>query len=317
MSRFNNTSTTDEVLEGIDLSQKFAVVTGASSGLGYETCRALASAGAEVVMVARREDVLKAAKQKLLESIPSAKLSTLILDLADLDSVRTAASTLLRRISRIDILVNNAGLMACEEAYSAEGCEMQFATNHIGHFLFSCLLVPALVAEGSSRVVTLSSGGHKYSAVDFDDLNFDSKPYDKWLAYGQAKTANALFAIEFGRRLQRKGVRSFAVHPGVIITDLGRHLTDADIQQMMEEAETNGLKVDYKSIPQGAATSVWAATSPELADKNGLYLEDCQIAKEVAPENASSGYLAYAVDADQAKRLWEVSEKVVGQVFDF
>ena len=315
MNQFNANSTTYDVLQDISLTGKIAVVTGASSGLGIETSRALASAGAEVVMVARNQAALEAARQSILNQHPEAKLSLALMDLTDLASVRSAASSIIEAHQKIDILINNAGLMACEESYSEEGCELQFATNHIGHFLLSCLLTPALIAAGSSRVVTLSSGAHKYSDVDFDDLNFDSKPYDKWLAYGQSKTANALFAVEFGRRLFDQGVRSFSVHPGVIITDLGRHLTAADIQQMMEDAATNGLDVAYKSIPQGAATTVWAATSPELADRSGLYLEDCQIAKEVTPDNASSGYLAYAVDSEQAKRLWQVSEKIAGQKF--
>lgn len=315
MQNFNANSTTADVLQGINLTGKLAVVTGASSGLGAETCRALANAGAEVLMVARRAEALEASRQTILKTVPNAKLSTLLLDLSNLVSVRNAVATLLQTIIKIDILINNAGIMACEEAYSAEGCEMQFATNHIGHFLFSCLLAPALIAAGSSRVVTLSSGGHKYSAVDFDDINFQKKPYDKWLAYGQSKTANALFAVELGRRLHDKGVRSFAVHPGVIVTDLGRHLTHEDIEQLMQESATNGLDMVYKNIAQGAATSVWAATSAELADKNSLYLEDCHIAQEVGTENASTGYLAYAVDREQAKKLWAISEQIIGQPF--
>lgn len=237
------------------------------------------------------------------------------MDLADLDSVRRAVAQLGKRTARIDMLVNNAGIMACPLAYSRTGCELQFATNHIGHFLFSCLLAPALAAAGSSRVVTLSSSAHKYTPVDFDDLHFRRKPYDKWLAYGQSKTANILFALEFGRRLQDQGVRSFAVHPGVIVTNLIRHLDEGDFRHMKAESAAKRTRMVFKTVPQGAATSVWAATSPDLAGQNGLYLEDCGIAPEVTPGNHDSGYLAYARDGEAAGRLWQVSEEIVGERF--
>lgn len=314
-SRFSARSTTDEVLQGIDLDGRIALVTGATSGIGTETARALASAGAEVLITGRSREAVETAREGIIRAVPGASIGTLIMDLADLDSVRRAAARLPDRTARIDILVNNAGIMACPQACSREGCELQFATNHIGHFLFSCLLAPALIAAGAARVVTLSSSAHKYTAVDFDDLHFRHKPYDKWLAYGQSKTANILFALEFGRRLQHRGVRSFAVHPGVIATNLIRHLDEADFKHMRAESAAKRTRMVFKTIPQGAATSVWAATSPGLADQNGLYLEDCGIAAEVAPGNYDSGYLAYARDGEAARRLWQVSEEIVGERF--
>ena len=311
---FNAGSTTDDVLAGINLQGKTAVVTGASSGLGEETSRALASKGAKVIMVARQLEKLQAAADRIKSAVTNADLALVTLDLSDLPSVREGAKAITEQVDRFELLINNAGLMACDFDKTADGCELQFGTNHIGHYLLTTLLAPALIAANGARVVNLSSGGHKYAPVDFSDLNYENKAYDKWLAYGQAKTANALFAVALAKRLGDKGVQSFAVHPGAISTELGRHLTADDITAMMAEAEKSGMTFSYKSIPQGAATSVWAATSPALNGKTALYLEDCGIGREVG-EGEEGGYYAYALDAAEADKLWDVSETIVGERF--
>lgn len=313
---FNANSTTDQVLASIDLNTTTAVVTGASAGLGEETARALASKGAKVIMVARRADKLQAAVERIRNQVADAKLDMVILDLADLDSVRKGAQAIRDKTESLELLINNAGLMACDFATTAEGCELQFGTNHIGHFLLTGLLAPLLSAAKAARVINLSSGGHKSGAVDFDDLHYQHKVYDKWQAYGQAKTANVLFTVALAKRLADKGVQSFAVHPGAIVTSLGRHLSADDIKEMTVEAKKAGAQLHYKSIPQGAATSVWAATSPSLNNKSALYLEDCGIA-EPAQQGVDGGYMAYAVDEAEAEKLWLASEKIVGELFNF
>lgn len=314
--KFNANSTTDEVLADIDLRGITAVVTGASAGLGEETVRALASKGAKVIMVARQMDKLQAAAERVRGQVTDAKLDMVMIDLADLASVRAGAKELNNKIDRLDVLINNAGLMACDFSTTAEGCELQFATNHVGHFLLTSLLAPALIAAKNARVVNLSSGGHKASAVDFEDLHYQNKAYDKWQAYGQAKTANVLFTVALAKRLASKGVQSFAVHPGAIVTTLGRHLSADDIKEMMAEAKKAGTQMRYKSIPQGAATSVWAATSSALNDNTALYLEDCGIGS-LAQEGVDGGYMAYAIDEVEAEKLWQVTETIVNESFDF
>jgi NAD(P)-dependent dehydrogenase (short-subunit alcohol dehydrogenase family) len=310
---FNHESTTDDVIAGIDLTGKIAVVTGASAGLGIETCRVLAGAGARVVMLARDQDKLIAALDAITENLPDAHISTQLMDLADLESIRGASERLLGELPRIDLLINNAGVMACPRAKTKDGFELQFGTNHIGHFLFTCLVAPLLVSGAPARVVNLSSAGHRFSAMDFDDPNFAQRDYDKWVAYGQSKTANALFSVGLNRRLADRGITANAVHPGMIVTELGRHLDQADIEALQARAST--MTVGFKTIPQGAATSVWAATSPDLEGRGGLYLEDCHIA-EPATEDSPGGVHDYALDADAAERLWALSEQLIGEKFD-
>ena len=225
---YDRNSTTNQVIEGVDLSGKIAVVTGASAGLGVETSRCLAAAGATVVMVGRDAGKLDDARGRISEQVPEERLDTEIMDLADLSSIRSAANAIGERHPRIHLLINNAGVMACPRAQTRDGFELQFGTNHIGHFLFTCLLVPNLLAAAPARVVNLSSSGHRFGKVDFDDPNFERRDYDKWLAYGQSKTANALFSVALNRRLAERGVTANAVHPGVIETELGRHLDDSD-----------------------------------------------------------------------------------------
>ncbi len=309
MASFGPNSTTSEVIEGISLAGKTAVVTGATAGLGIETSRALASAGARVVMVGRNQEKLREAAGQLRGIGLAGSLETALMDLTDLDSVRTAAQDLLAKYSTINILVNNAGIMVCPLGHTKQGFEMQFGTNHMGHFLFTCLLAPALIAGAPARVVSLSSSGHHIADIDLDDPNFEVTEYEKWRAYGASKTANALFAVGLDARLKSKGVRSYAVHPGVIQTDLGRHMDDED------KARFNNPGRVFKTIPQGAATSVWAATAPDLADKGAIYLEDCRIAGPAESPESRAGYAAHALDPEKADRLWQVSEALAGEKF--
>jgi NAD(P)-dependent dehydrogenase (short-subunit alcohol dehydrogenase family) len=319
MSRpFDENSTTDDVIAGIDLAGKVVVVTGGSAGLGLEAGRCLAVAGARVVMVARDIEKLDAALAPLREQYPQAQFETEQTDLADLSSVRAGAQRLRERFPLIHLLIDNAGVMACPLARTADGFEMQFGTNHLGHFLFTCLLVPCLLEAAPARVVVLSSAGHKFGDIDFEDPNYERREYDKWGAYGQAKSANALFALALNQRLQHRGVTANAVHPGMIVTELGRHLQPEDIEALQARASAGGemARPHYKSIEEGSATSVWAATSPELEGRGGLYLEDCQVGEPGAAGEAG-GYAPHIRDADNAERLWALSEQLVGDHFDW
>ena len=313
---FSSQSTTDQVLEGIDLTGKLALVTGASSGLGVETARALAAKGARVVMAAR--DVAKIEQQAaaIRARHPSAQLEVMALHLDQPASVRAFAKAFLAQHSSLQLLIGNAGVMACPLLRTAEGWEMQFATNHLGHFLLANLLAPALVAGAPSRVISVSSAGHQFSPVVFDDIHFEKRAYDKWLSYGQAKTANILFALELDRRLGARGVRAFSNHPGGIRTELGRHLTEADIKLLTERSQQRASKgvMVWKNVEQGASTQVWGATAPELNVLGGLYLEETQISG-VNPPPGSAGCLPYALDPEQATRLWAVSEQTLGESF--
>jgi NAD(P)-dependent dehydrogenase (short-subunit alcohol dehydrogenase family) len=302
-------TTADEVIEGVDMSGRVALVTGASTGIGLETARALAAAGASVTMAARDEAKLAAAADTVRARVPGAQVDTGVLDLASLDSVRAFAAEWLAGHDRLHLLVNNAGIMFAPLGHTAEGCELHFGTNHVGHFLLTNLLVPALLADPPARVVNLSSGGHMTSGIIWDDPNYETREYDKMEAYGQSKSANVLFSVELDRRLAPKGVHAYAVHPGLIVTtELGRTMTRDDYQGMMARAKAapsgRGMP-DPKTIEQGAATSVWAATAPELDAHGGAYLEDCGIGT-AAP---------HATDPDEAARLWALSEQIVGQTF--
>ncbi|MBY0510524.1 MAG: SDR family NAD(P)-dependent oxidoreductase [Rhodospirillaceae bacterium] len=308
---FGHDTTTDEVLAGIDLAGKRAIVTGASTGLGEETARALASRGAAVTLAVRDTAKGEAAAGRIRASTGSNNIDVGVAELSVPDSVRAFAKTWLAGNTKLDILINNAGIMACPLARTREGWEMQFATNHLGHFLLTCLLVPALRAADKARVVNLSSAGHHLSNVDFDDPHFERRDYDKWVSYGQSKTANVLFSVELTKRLAKDGITANAVHPGGIQTELGRHLVPEDIQILMARTQSSG-GFKYKTIPSGAATSVWAATSPTLTGRGGLYLEDCGIAQ---PGSGVSGYSPYARDEAGAAKLWALSEKTLGEKF--
>ena len=310
---FGPTTTTEETLDGIDLSGRIALVTGGSSGLGQETARALAAHGAEVILTARDAPKGEAVMHGIRAATGNDRVSLESLELGSLASVRAFADRVLARHQRLDLLINNAGVMACPFAKTTDGFELQFGSNHLGHFLATCLLVPALLRGKSARIVCLSSRGHHIAPVDFDDVQFERRPYNNWQSYGQAKTANALFAVGLERRLGARGVHALAVHPGAIVTELGRHLQPEDIQFL--QSRSKGMQ--FKSVEQGAATSVFAATAPELEGRGGVYLEDCHVAAINDAPDALEGVKSYALDAGNAERLWELSERLVGQTFDF
>lgn len=307
-SGFGKTSTAADVLAGIDLSGKLAVVTGGYSGLGLETSKALTAAGAHVVVPARRIEVAGEA----LAGVDGVEIDQL--DLAGLGSVRAFADRFLASGRAIDIMIDNAGIMACPETRVGPGWETQFATNHLGHFAVVNRLWPAVTrAEGGARVVSVSSAGHRRSAIRWDDLMFsEPESYDKWAAYGQAKTANVLFAVQLDRLAAEHGVRAFALHPGGILTPLQRHLPRED-QIAMGWIDENGKEnpdIGFKTPEQGAATQTWAATSPQLKGMGGVYCEDCEVS-EVSDDDAP-GVRAYAVDLDEAARLWSRSAELTG-----
>ena len=312
MSQFDASTRTDDVIRGIDLSGKQVVVTGASSGLGVETARSLAGAGADVLLVARDPGKLDTALATLRSAVPDASFDTVLLDLADLASIRSGADAILARCPSIDVLVNNAGVMACPLMRTTDGLEMQFGTNHVGHFLLTARLMPALRAAAPSRIVNLSSAGHRFGAVNLDDPNYKQREYNKWVAYGESKTANVLFTVGLERRFGEQGVHALAVHPGVIMTELSRHMEESDFELLQSRGGAGGLQL--KSVEQGAATSVWAATAAELDGRGGLYLEDCHVAGP-AEQGQEGGVEAYATDPDLADRLWEISESLVGEPF--
>jgi NAD(P)-dependent dehydrogenase (short-subunit alcohol dehydrogenase family) len=288
-------------------------------GLGRETARALAARGAAVTLAGRDAARMQAVAAEVAAQTGNPAVDALELDLASLAAVRDAAVRYRGMHPRFDLLINNAGVMACPLARSADGHEMQFAVCHLGHFLFTCLLVPGLLEGAPARIVNLSSAGHKLSPVRFEDLDFHDRPYDKWDAYGQAKTANILFSVALQQRLGPMGVCANAVHPGAIAeTRLGRYLQPEDIGTLLERSGRAGTGLRYKSLQAGAATTVWAAVAPELAGRGGLYLEDCAVsAIDDDPAAWAGGYRSYAVDPQAAERLWQMSEAIVGERFDW
>ncbi|MCB4771667.1 SDR family NAD(P)-dependent oxidoreductase [Ancylobacter sp. Lp-2] len=310
-SGFGPRSTARQVLAGLDLAGRRALVTGGHSGLGLETTRALAAAGAEVVVAARQPEVARRA----LADLPGVAVEAL--DLADLVSVRACAGRLLASGEPLDLMINNAGIMACPETRVGPGWEAQFATNHLGPFVLTNLLWPALAAgagvAGGARVVCVSSAGHHQSAMRWDDVQFRDG-YDKWRAYGQSKTANALFAVHLDRLGREHGIRAFSLHPGKIFTPLQRHLAREEMVAAGWLDETGALAdPSFKTPEQGAATAVWAATSPRLEGLGGLYCEDCDVA--VRAEEAREpfvGVCAHAADEGEAARLWALSAELTG-----
>ena len=308
-SGFGHGTTAAQVIGGTNLSGCTAIVTGGYSGLGLETVRALEGAGVQVCVPARRPDRAR----EVLAASGLDSVNVQAMDLGDLGSVRAFARAYLESGQGLDILINNAAIMACPETRVGPGWEAQFATNHLGHFTLANELWPVL-ADGGARVVALSSTGHKLSGIRFGDLQFTSG-YDKWQAYGQAKTANSLFAVELDRRGRDHGVRAFAVHPGGIMTQLQRHLPREEMVAAgwMDRAGT--VREGFKTPEQGAATSVWAATSPRLDGMGGVYCEDCDIARPTDPASPLarlSGVDAHAIDPDSAARLWVVSAELTG-----
>jgi NAD(P)-dependent dehydrogenase (short-subunit alcohol dehydrogenase family) len=312
---YGATTTTDEVLEGVDLHGATVLVTGASGGIGLETARALAAHGATVTLAARDAAKLDEAVAGIRAEHPDADVDVLVVDLASLASVRAAAAEWLASHGPLTYLLNNAGVMCTPFGRTADGFETQFGTNHLGHFVLTNELMPALLAAAPGRIVNVSSAGHAFGTVDLDDPNFDRRPYDGWAAYGQSKTANIWFSVELDRRLAARGVRSFAVHPGGIHTGLGRYMTQDDLTVLVErikEQAPSGGEFQWKTVPQGAATTVWAAVSPALDGRGGLYLEDCQVSEPFDPAHPGRGHQPYALDPDGARRLWALSEQLVG-----
>ncbi|UOX85199.1 SDR family NAD(P)-dependent oxidoreductase [Amycolatopsis sp. FBCC-B4732] len=301
-SGFGAESTAAEVVAGIDLTGELAIVTGGYSGLGLETTRALTAAGAHVVVPARR----RATAEEALRGLGNVEVAEL--DLADLDSVRAFAERFLASGRGIDVFIGSAGIMASPETRVGPGWEAQFATNHLGHFALVNRLWPAFT--DGARVVSVSSRGHHYGPVRFDDLEF-RRGYDKWLAYGQAKTANVLFAVRLDK-LARDRVSAFSLHPGRILTDLVRHL---DRQELVDAGmvDADGRVTGGAKTPeQGAATQVWAATSPQLDGLGGVYLEDCDVAEPAPADGTRTGVKDYAIDPALAERLWTVSAELTG-----
>lgn len=320
MTQFNAKSTTDDVLAGVDLSGKRFIVTGVSAGLGVETARALVAHGADVVGAAR--DLAKAEGATAVVRDAAAKsggsFELIALDLASLASVRAAADALVADGRKFDVVITNAGVMAAPFGKTEDGFETQFGTNHLGHFTFVNRI--ASLIEDGGRLVSLASSGHRFSNVNLDDPNFDNGDYEPWIAYGRSKTANILFAVEFDRRHKGRGVRAAALHPGGIHTELGRHLDEGALEalvaQINESAKAAGGEAfEFKSIPQGAATSVWAAAVADPEEIGGRYLEDCHVAKLAEDEGLREGVRAYAIDPDNAKALWARSEEMIGETF--
>jgi NAD(P)-dependent dehydrogenase (short-subunit alcohol dehydrogenase family) len=316
---FGAASTTDEVLQGINLAGKRVLVTGVSAGLGVETARALAAHGAEVIGAAR--DLRKAqtaTEQVRAQAANGGSLSLVQLDLASLASVRSCADGLLAAGKPFDLVIANAGVMATPKGTTADGFETQFGTNHLGHFVL-VNRIASLMRPGS-RLVNLSSAGHRFADVDLQDPNFEHTPYAEFIAYGRSKTANVLFAVEFDRRHKARGVRATAVHPGGIQTELSRHMSakarEAMIASINASQPKGAAPFSYKSIPQGAATSVWAACVADAEAVGGRYCEDCHVAEIVSTPGFRGGVQPYALDPQHAQALWQKSEELVGEHFE-
>ena len=309
--RFGARSTALDVVQGLSLAGKNAIVTGGASGLGLQTSRALAQAGASVTLAVRNAAQGDAAAAAICAQWPSAQVKVAQLDLADLASVRQFTHDW--GGTPLHILVNNAAIMACPLARNAQGWESQFAVNHLGHFLLTTGLLPALQAGAPSRLVALSSTGHKLGGVDFDDIQFERRDYNKWKAYGQAKSANAMMALGVHLHHGADGITANAVHPGGIMTGLQKFLPHEEMAAL-GWLKADGTPLDiFKNPEQGAATSVWAATAPELAGQGWHYLEDCGIGQPAPPSNRVSGYSPHIADPDGARRLWSVSQALLAQ----
>ena len=313
-SPFGAYTSAREVAAGHDLTGRTVIVTGGATGIGIETARALAEVGADVVIAARKPDLAQAAVHDIARTAKG-KVSWEMLDLSSQASIREFAKRWGDR--PLHILINNAGVMACPQAYTEDGLEMQVGTNHFGHYLLAVLLAPALEAGAkqagkASRVVSLSSIGHRRSPVNFDDPHFRNRPYDKWEAYGQAKSANSLFAVGFDERFKDRGVRAFAVMPGGIMTPLQRHMSQEEMQAMGWINEKGEIRDGFKTPEQGASTSVWAAVGDELEGKGGLYLENCAQAVPWSQETPWVGVMPHALDKGAADRLWDLSRETTG-----
>ena len=313
-SGFNSKSNAHEITKDVDLNGKIAIVTGGYSGIGLETTRALVDIGAEVIIPAKRSDVAI----KNLEGIVS-KENIVEMDLSDLNSVKNFADSYKENFNKLDLLINNAGIMACPEIRIGDNWESQFAINHIGHFLLTRELMDVMAENDGARFVSLSSSAHSLTGILWDDIHFQNNPYDKWMAYGQSKTASSLIAIEFHRRMVDKGVSGFSVHPGGILTPLQRHLQKEEMVALgwMDEngSPSEMAKNFFKTTSQGASTTLWCATSSSLNGIGGVFCEDCDIAKRKNEVDESLqryfGVADWAVDTEEASKLWDVTEKML------
>jgi NAD(P)-dependent dehydrogenase (short-subunit alcohol dehydrogenase family) len=320
---FGATSTTEDVLSGIDLRGKRILVTGVSAGLGVETARSLVAHGAHVVGAARDLDKAKEATAQVRKDAATngGSFELVELDLANLKSVRACADALLAKGEPFDVVIANAGVMATPFGHTADGFETQFGTNHLGHFVLANRIARLIRAGG--RLINLSSAGHRFSNVNLDDPNFERTPYEPFLSYGRSKTANILFAVTFDKRHRDRGVRAAAVHPGGIRTELARHMDAGQIQQLLdrinEQLGAEGKTFQWKTIPQGAATSVWAAVVAPAEEIGGRYCENCHVGK-IVPDDVTlnvgtEGVRGYALDPNNAESLWKKSEELVGESF--
>ncbi len=312
-STFGAESTTEDVLDGVNLKGKRILVTGASAGLGIETARSLAARGAHVVGAARDLDKAKSATEGVRAAASNGGgLELVQLDLASLASVRKCADALVAAGKPFDVIIANAGVMACPKGKTSDGFETQFGTNHLGHFVFVNKLVPLL--KPGARIINLSSAGHRFADVDLDDPNFERTEYHPFVSYGRSKTANILFSVGLDRRLKARDIRSAAVHPGGIQTELGRHLTPELLAMIMPQGRE---AFKFKTIPQGSATSVWSAVVAPASAVGGQYCEDCHVASLTDDPASRTGVRSYALDSAHADALWTKSEQMVGERFSF
>jgi NAD(P)-dependent dehydrogenase (short-subunit alcohol dehydrogenase family) len=317
--RFGATSTTDEVLSGVDLRGKRILVTGVSAGIGVETARSLAAHGAHVVGAARDLQKAEAATVQVRKDSAAngGSFELVELDLASLKNVRACADALIAKGQPFDVVIANAGVMATPFSQTLDGFEMQFGTNHLGHFVLVNRIAPLIRAGG--RLINVSSAGHRYSNVDLQDPNFERTPYDPMAAYGRSKTANILFAVAFDKRHRGRGVRAAAVHPGAIQTELGRYMGTERLQNLVEQINQRLAAVGrgpfrWKTVPEGAATSVWAGVVASAQEIGAQYCENCHVAQLVPDDvSFSEGVRGYALDAANAEALWKKSEEMVGE----
>ena len=318
------TSTTDDVLSGIDLHGKRVLVTGVSAGIGVETARALAAHGGQVVGAARDLEKAEAATAQVRKDAAAngGSFELVALDLASLKSVRACADELLARAEAFDVVIANAGVMATPLGHTVDGFETQFGTNHLGHFVL-VNRIASLIRPGG-RLINLASSGHRFSNVDLNDPNFQRTAYEPFVAYGRSKTANILFAVAFDRRHRERGIRAAAVHPGGIRTELGRHMDSAQIEKMIDQmnqqlAAEGKAPFQWKTIPQGAATSVWAGFVAQADEVGGRYCENCHVGRIVPDDTVitaiSEGVRSYALDPHNAEALWKKSQELVGESF--
>jgi NAD(P)-dependent dehydrogenase (short-subunit alcohol dehydrogenase family) len=321
---FGAASTTEDVLAGVNLSGKRILVTGVSVGLGVETARALAAHGATVIGTARDLSKAETATEQVRKDAAAGggSFEAIELDLANLKSVRACADALVNRSEPLDLIIANAGVMATPFGHTIDGFETQFGTNHLGHFVLVNRIASLLRAGG--RLVNLASSGHRFSNVNLDDPNFERTPYDPFSAYGRSKTANILFAVAFDQHYRGRDIRATAVHPGPIQTELGRHMDPAMVKAMVAQLEKQlaaegKSSFPWKTIPQGAATSIWAAVVAPADEIGGKYCENCHVGQVVADDVAisptSEGVRAYALDTNAAEALWKKSEEMAGESF--